>query len=281
MIISVVAFASHAIAEIDVIKTAQQLNPIVYMQMRDKPEAEKLAKLDKIEQQIKGELADNKNRPELYWLLGLHAWAKLYAWDKPVPIEKNRAQKAIASKAFRKALELDNSDAPILSVDILYSMKKFASSDVHVEAARRIFKEDQNLEPRKELDMRGEIIQHLLRLKRYDDVMKEIEIIEQKFTDTEYAKGARSHYTKVIKKAKQAALVEKTEQTKTLVLKEMPVVAEQPKQSAINLPPSKPTLPKTEPVPDNKLGNRVGYLALGVLVILMAGIVLLRRRGKK
>jgi pentatricopeptide repeat protein len=208
LVLSVVfMFASQALAEIDVIQMAQQLNPTLYMIMQNNSEEESLAKLDAYERQIEKDLAVNPNSPELHWLLGLHAWCVLYAWDSPVPLDKNRKQKEIASSAFRKSLDLDDSDNPSLSVDILYSIKEYAPSDVHVEAAQRILEEDRNLEPRSELEIRGGMAVHYVRLGRYDEALQVFDEFEENNPGvlTSDVQFKRDYHNRKIAEAKQEA----------------------------------------------------------------------------
>jgi len=213
MVLSILwVFAFQAMAEIDVVQMAQQLNPILYMRMQDKSEDEMLEKLDTYEQQINNELSMNPTNPELYWLLGLHAWCVLYAWDNPVSLDKNREQKEIANSAFRKAL--DNSENPKLSVDALYSIKKFAPPDVHVEAAHRIIEEDTHLDSQKELEIRGGMANHLIRLGRYNEAINTLEEWGDKYPEqSERMMGYRNQAQRLIDKEQKSAFAEKQMQT--------------------------------------------------------------------
>ncbi len=234
-------FSVSAAAEIDAMKMLQQVHPARYMKMIDRSEQDKLNELNEYQKIINDEIASNPNNPNLYWLRGLHAWSVLYAWDSPVPIEKNRHQKKLATLNFRKVFELDDSENTKLNLDVLYSLKTYGSSDVHVEAGRRILASDPYLEERKELDIRGGMSVHYTRLGEYEKALAVYDEFEEKYPGkfVSEIKTMRNHTQIDIDEAQKKELAKKEAAEKQKLVKE-------PKQSVTQSEP-KPE-PVTQPV---------------------------------
>jgi hypothetical protein len=272
--------APFAWAEIDVDTTAKMLYEYLQFRKVNVSKGEQLSDLYGIEQKIDQELKEHPNNPKLWWLKGLNAWSYVHALQKPLTEEEKKLKRyykyELTDEAFKKAIELDKSNEPHLTLNMFYSLKTFGSSDVHVEAARRILEEDPDLEPKNEIEMRGGIIQHLLRLERYEEVMKEIETIEQKYPDTEYAKNARKHYTEVIEKAKKEKITKKNNQPKTPKSAEKTVVAKKPQQTQIVDKPQKKPKMITEPKPQQADTYKAPMISakLVIAISIMAAVIL-------
>ena len=275
MFVALLLSISAVQADINVETMAQQLNPKLYMSMDNVPETEKLAQLTNYELQLKNAQAANPNNPQLWWLAGLHAWSVLYAWDDSVSLDKNRAQKEIGFSAFRKALELDKTHEPHLTLDMLYSLKTFGSSDVHIEAARRILAANPALDKYEELEIRGGMAVHYTELGRYEEALKVFDEFEEKYPEeyTTELQFKRNYHNNKINKAKQAKL----DQTNT------PTPATNETAHSATEQPSQTVTETPVPPPDNAevtdlSKQNILYAILLLGLIIAAGLFIYRRK---
>lgn len=278
-------WSGYALAELDVSETAKTLTQYMYMQNLDKPKEERIKALDVIKEQIAAELKLNSNDPVMWWLNGLADLSYVYAWnlswkDDPKNIDIIQDQKMVAVEKFRKALELDTLDNPKLTLEMLYSLKNFGSSDVHVEAASRILETDENIDSKKEMEIRGGMATHFIRLGKYDEAINILEEWAKKYPDkTRNVSGYINHAQQMIEEAKQKQQAEDKPTEKA-----MPPV-EEPKQPnpVTQQPVAKPK--SANETPDPHVSDEAQYkqwvLILALIAIGLAAIAYIIRRPRK
>ena len=118
-------------------------------------------------------------------------------------MERNNYQKNIA---YKKSLDLDDQYEPHLTLGMLNSVRGTGDSETVVRVIQRILVENAVLkhEPSDEIEIRGQMNSHLIKLGRYDEVYENLDYMEKTFLDFKDLIAFRREFsTKKIEKIKQ------------------------------------------------------------------------------
>ncbi len=246
---------------------------------------QKIAELDGYKATIEQAIEQSPNNPQLQWLNGANTLAYKYSTDRKelYANDKERWKEITHQKdrAYQTALELDKSHEPHLTAGMLHNMKGTGSSEIVVYVIKRLLKETE-LERFPEVEMRGQMNSHLLKLERFDEIYENLDYLDQFFPDyADLNEGRRSRVTKKINKLIAKSQVKEDAKKAVIMPKPKTVVAKLIKEKLTKIEPKQTPIPKTHPSALPKIDNSTNWpLGILILVLILSGAYLIRRYKK-
>lgn len=282
----VVVCSTAYAASIDTEQMINQISKNLYYRDKSVGRDTQVNEIENIMNDLESAINKEPDNPAYRYIYGLANWSRLVILGSTLTTEEQQKLKQPAFESFRKALELDKSKDHKLTLDMLYGLKKFGSSDVHVEAAQRILSEDPNLEPRSELEIRGGMVTHLIRMGKYDEAINTLDEWAAKYPEqADRVTGYKKHAERLIDKAKQAeknrAVAPEPSSAKEPEKPQPQNVAPEPTQTPQQ--PKQVAEPKPQPPDTTKsptVSSRLIIVIAVLAVLIIAVFVIVRRKSK-
>jgi len=192
-------------AETDVKTMYSRLLSYADFQVQSLSKEDQKNEIERYQNQILAELSQAPDDPVYLYLKGLVDWAQVYS-ASGIALSKDNKRTLIlnAQKEFSKAFvsNKNNYNYAKLIKEMLFSMESLSDPGLSIEINRYLFSIDAYGGSELELDMRGGVVNRLLHLKRYNEVILEIGEIERRFPNSNSAKNLRPYMEELIERSK-------------------------------------------------------------------------------